>query len=55
MNSVQTQRKQEVRVEGVKLTHPDRVVFLEQGLTKLDMARYYADIGECSGSSTGVT
>ncbi len=46
MSSVKSRQKQEVRVEGVKLTHPDRVVFPEQGLTKLDMARYYADIGE---------
>jgi bifunctional non-homologous end joining protein LigD len=29
---------------GMRLTHPDRVVFPAQGLTKRDLAEYYADI-----------
>ncbi|SDL64010.1 bifunctional non-homologous end joining protein LigD [Modicisalibacter muralis] len=29
---------------GVRLTHADRVLYPEQGLTKLDLARYYDDI-----------
>src|SRR5690606_24063461 len=33
-------------VAGVRLTHPDRVLFPEQGLTKLDLARYYLDVAE---------
>ncbi|MEO8053732.1 MAG: non-homologous end-joining DNA ligase [Acidobacteriota bacterium] len=28
-------------VEGVTITHPERVLDLEQGLTKLELARYY--------------
>jgi bifunctional non-homologous end joining protein LigD len=28
----------------VAITHPDRVVFPDAGLTKLDLARYYADV-----------
>lgn len=31
-------------VAGVVLTHPDRVLYPEQGLTKLKLARYYEDI-----------
>lgn len=29
------------RASGVKLTNPDKVLYPEQGLTKLDLARYY--------------
>ncbi|CAM4186207.1 DNA ligase D [Vreelandella rituensis] len=36
--------KDETEVLGVRLTHPDRILFPEQGLTKLDLARYYEDI-----------
>lgn len=28
-------------IEGVKLTNPDRVLYQAQGITKLDLARYY--------------
>lgn len=31
-------------LHGVRLTHPDRVVFEAQGLTKLDLARYYGAV-----------
>ena len=34
------------RVADVALTHPDRVLYPEQGLTKLDLARYYERIAE---------
>lgn len=34
----------EARVAGVRLTHPDKVMYPEQGATKLDLARYYEDI-----------
>ena len=33
------------RVAGVTLTHPDRVLYPEQGVTKLDLAGYYEDVG----------
>jgi bifunctional non-homologous end joining protein LigD len=33
-----------VTVEGVRLTHPDRVLYPEQGITKLALARYYGAI-----------
>jgi bifunctional non-homologous end joining protein LigD len=32
--------------EGVRLTHPDRVLYPEDGITKLDLARYYAAVGD---------
>lgn len=31
-------------VEGIRITHPERVVYPDAGLTKLDIARFYADI-----------
>lgn len=33
-------------VAGVKLTSPDRVVYADQGVTKKDLAEYYAEVGE---------
>jgi bifunctional non-homologous end joining protein LigD len=33
-------------VAGVRLTNPDRVMYPDQGLTKLDVARYYEAIAE---------
>jgi len=33
-------------VEGVRITHPDRVIDASTGHTKLDLARYYASIAE---------
>ncbi len=32
--------------EGVRLTHADRVLYPGEGLTKLDLARYYADVAQ---------
>ncbi|MCE8020307.1 DNA ligase D [Halomonas sp. MCCC 1A11036] len=39
-------RKDETLLLGVRLTHPERVLFPEQGLTKLDLARFYEQIHE---------
>lgn len=33
-------------VGGVTLSHPDRVLFPEQAVTKLELARYYETVGE---------
>jgi bifunctional non-homologous end joining protein LigD len=35
-----------VQFEGVRLTHPGRVLYPEDGLTKLDLARYYKAVGD---------
>jgi bifunctional non-homologous end joining protein LigD len=35
-----------VEVAGVRLTHPDRVLYPDQGLTKVDLARYYATVAD---------
>jgi bifunctional non-homologous end joining protein LigD len=32
--------------EGVRLTHPNRVLYPEQGITKLDLAEYYKQVAE---------
>lgn len=37
---------EETEVAGVRLSHPDRVLFPDQGVTKLDLAHYYEDIAE---------
>jgi bifunctional non-homologous end joining protein LigD len=34
----------EIEIEGVRLTHPDKVLYPEQGITKRDLAMYYARI-----------
>ncbi|GAB2789056.1 DNA ligase D [Halomonas shantousis] len=36
----------EARVAGMRLTHPQRLLFPEQGITKLDLAYYYEEIQE---------
>jgi len=33
-------------VHGIKITHPERVVYPELNFTKLDLARYYDGVGE---------
>lgn len=34
----------DARVVNVKLTHPERMLYPEAGVTKLDLARYYRDV-----------
>ncbi|BES70620.1 DNA ligase D [Marinobacter nanhaiticus D15-8W] len=41
-----TARSKDPRVAGVRITHPDRLLFPENGLTKLDLARYYASVAD---------
>lgn len=36
----------DIQVAGVPLTHPDRVLWEDQGLTKQELAEFYLDIGE---------
>lgn len=33
-------------VAGVRLTHPDRVLYPDEGITKLDLATFYSEIAE---------
>ena len=33
-------------VAGVRITHPDRVLWAEQGIKKIDLARYYDEVAE---------
>jgi bifunctional non-homologous end joining protein LigD len=42
----QAARDRSLIFEGVRLTHPDRVLYPGTTLTKLDIARYYAAIGD---------
>ena len=36
----------ELRIAGVKLTHPQRMLYPDVGITKLDLARFYERVGE---------
>jgi bifunctional non-homologous end joining protein LigD len=36
----------ETEIAGVRVTHPDRVLFAEAGVTKRDLALYYLDIAD---------
>ncbi|RJQ56310.1 MAG: DNA ligase D [Actinobacteria bacterium] len=36
----------EGRVAGVRLTHPDRIYYPEEGITKIELATYYEEIRE---------
>jgi bifunctional non-homologous end joining protein LigD len=38
--------EEESSVAGVTISHPDRVVYAAMGITKLDLARYYEQVGE---------
>jgi bifunctional non-homologous end joining protein LigD len=38
--------RRELASLGVRLTHPDKVLYEGQGITKLDLAEYYAQISE---------
>jgi bifunctional non-homologous end joining protein LigD len=35
-----------LKIAGIKLTHPDRVLYPDQGITKLDLAHYYEQVGD---------
>jgi bifunctional non-homologous end joining protein LigD len=39
-------RSEAIDVAGVRLTHPDRVMWEEQGLTKQELAEYYLEIAD---------
>ncbi|MBB3018288.1 bifunctional non-homologous end joining protein LigD [Microvirga lupini] len=44
-SSAQAAKAGDIEVAGVRLTHPDRVLWEDQGLTKQELAEFYLDIG----------
>ena len=44
--TVKKTKTSEIRIAGVKLTHPERVLYPDVGITKLDLARFYERVGE---------
>jgi bifunctional non-homologous end joining protein LigD len=42
----EVQKNEDNGVQGVKITHPDRLVWPSLGITKLDLARYYDEVGD---------
>ncbi len=38
-------------VRGIAVSHPDRVIYADLALTKLDVARYYGDVGARHGAA----
>lgn len=40
------ERGASIDVAGVQLTHADKVLYPEQGITKRDLAAYYAAVAE---------
>jgi bifunctional non-homologous end joining protein LigD len=45
-SSAKNAKAGDIEVAGVPLTHPDRVLWEDQGLTKQELAEFYLDIGE---------
>lgn len=43
---ISSSKSAEATIAGVTLTNPDRVLYPEQGLTKLDLARYYEHVAD---------
>ncbi|MEE1657183.1 non-homologous end-joining DNA ligase [Microvirga sp. CF3062] len=45
-SSSKAAKSTDIEVAGVPLTHPERVLWEDQGLTKQELAEFYRDIGE---------
>jgi bifunctional non-homologous end joining protein LigD len=41
-------KKDETQVAGARLTHPDRILFPHDGITKLELTEYFAAVGEAA-------
>ena len=39
-------REKRVRVSGIEITHPERIIYPKEKITKLDVVRYYEKISK---------
>ena len=46
INSGNADRDNDDEIAGIKLTHPDRILYPDQGITKRDLAHYYEEIAD---------
>ncbi|HZD39617.1 MAG TPA: DNA ligase D [Terriglobales bacterium] len=46
VESTNPHRREGNEIAGIKLTHPERVLYPDQGITKIELARYYAEIAD---------
>ena len=51
-----TSSQDNAEIAGIKLTHPDRVLYPGQGITKLELAQYYEQVADwmtaaCEGTA----
>lgn len=44
--TIYRKKKEKVEVGGVSLTNPDRILYPEQGITKLELAQYFYDVAD---------
>jgi bifunctional non-homologous end joining protein LigD len=44
--AVKSSKSGSIELEGVKLTHPDRILWEGQGITKLGLAEYYIEVSD---------
>lgn len=45
VGATEVRRDEAISLEGVRLTHPEKILYADQGITKFDLAEYYRAVG----------